>query len=435
MSSGVPKVVGFRTMVAFVVLGLSVPFAASALTPEQQLGALLYADVNLSVNRDQACTSCHSTERLEVGDPPERLGAPGFVDPDNVRQGSAVSNGSVPGRFGRLNAPSAAYAAFSPHFHWDGAEGLYVGGQFWNGRAASLTEQAAGPPLNPDEMAMPSQWAVVSRLKENPQYVKRFESVYGLDLDAIPARELAPRDARAPPGAAEAFRRMTEAIAAFERSRVFSPFTSKYDYVIAGRAQLSEHEALGLDLFNDKALCSECHVSDVTLAPGGGELPPLFTDYTYDNIGLPRNVNLPGNPDPDPGLAGNPRVVDPAPERGKHKVMTLRNIAITPPYGHNGVFATLEQITHFYNARDTLERVCSDINDPGFGKNCWPAPEIAENVNTEELGDLDLTPEEEAAIVAFMKTLTDGYPEWGNDPSVPPGTPSPYADVPFPPMP
>jgi hypothetical protein len=79
--------------------------------------------------------------------------------------------------------------------------------------------------------------------------------------------------------------------------------------------------------------------------------------------------------------------------------------------------------------------VCSDNNDPGFGKDCWPAPEIPENVNTEELGDLDLTAEEEAALVAFMKTLTDGYPDWGNDPKVPSGTPSPYADVPFPPVP
>jgi cytochrome c peroxidase len=412
-------------------VGAGVP----ALTPELRLGAMLYEDVDLSINRDQSCATCHSPERLEVGEPPERLGAPGFVDPDNVRYGSAVSDGSVPGRFGRLNAPSAAYAAFSPHFHWDGAEGLYVGGQFWNGRAATLAEQAAGPPLNPDEMAMPSEWAVVTRLKADPEYLERFRAVYGLDLTAIPGRELAPADAKAPPGVAEAYRRMTEAIAAFEKSRQFNPFTSKYDYVLAGQTELTEEEAQGLELFNDKALCAECHVSDVTIAPDGSEFPPLFTDYTYDNLGLPRNVNLPGDPEPDVGLAGNPKVVDPAAERGKHKVMTVRNIAITPPYGHNGVFATLEQITHFYNARDTLDRVCSDNNDPGFGKDCWPAPEIPENVNTEELGDLDLTAEEEAALVAFMKTLTDGYPDWGNDPKVPSGTPSPYADVPFPPVP
>mgnify|MGYP000104930188 CR=1 FL=1 len=87
------------------------------------------------------------------------------TDPNNVRNGSAVSIGSDTKKTGRLNTPSAAYARFSPHFHWDGDEGLYVGGQFWNGRAATLAEQAMGPPLNPLEMAMPSKQAVVERLR------------------------------------------------------------------------------------------------------------------------------------------------------------------------------------------------------------------------------------------------------------------------------
>jgi cytochrome c peroxidase len=168
----------------------------------------------------------------------------------------------------------------------------------------------------------------------------------------------------------------------------------------------------------------------------GRRRPPLFTDFTYDNLGLPRNVNIPGNPKPNPGLAGHPQLAGkPAAEkeRGKHKVMSLRNIAITAPYGHNGVFRTLEQIVHFYNTRDTKPKVCRDNNDPGFGKTCWPAPEVRDNLNTEELGNLKLSPDEEAALVAFMKTLTDGYPDWGNDPKVPPGTPSPFADMVSPP--
>jgi cytochrome c peroxidase len=79
--------------------------------------------------------------------------------------------------------------------------------------------------------------------------------------------------------------------------------------------------------------------------------------------------------------------------------------------------------------------VCADNNDPEFGKTCWPVPEIRANLNTEELGDLKLSAHDEAALVAFMKTLTDGYPDWGNDPKVPPGTPSPFATTPLPPSP
>jgi cytochrome c peroxidase len=202
--------------------------------------------------------------------------------------------------------------------------------------------------------------------------------------------------------------------------------------------ELSDKERRGLNLFEgDKAKCSACHISTPGIAPDGSVQPPLFTDFTYDNLGLPRNVNIPGNPAPNPGLGGRDDIAarDPAgAEIGKQKVMGLRNIAITPPYGHNGVFKTLEQITHFYNTRDTLGWVV-DNNDPGFGVKGWPSPEVPQNVNKDELGDLGLTPEEESDLVAFMRTLTDNYPAWGRDPKVPPGTPSPFAEMPFPPFP
>jgi cytochrome c peroxidase len=418
-------------------LAITLPAAAlagDALSPEQALGKLLFEDTNLSLRRNQSCATCHSLAPA-TGTVP----APGFVDPVNVSGGTAVSTGSVAGRFGALNAPSAGYAAFSPFFHWDAEEGLYVGGQFWNGRAATLAEQARQPLLNPVEMAMPSAWAVVTRVKQNPEYIKRFRAVYGLDLSAVPARADAPADATPPPGALAVFDRTAQAIAAFEKSRSFNRFTSKFDFVLAGRTTLSRLERQGLELFeNEKSKCSECHTSKPGKAPDGGLLPPLFTDFTYDNLGLPRNVNIPGNPPPDPGLAGHPQIRDTpmaAAERGKHKVMGLRNIAVTAPYGHNGVFRTLEEIVHFYNTRDAKPEVCADNTDPRFGKTCWPAPEIGENVNTEELGNLKLSAREEEALVAFMKTLTDGYPDWGNDPKVPPGTPSPFANTPLPPAP
>lgn len=400
--------------------------AAGASSPEARLGRLLYKDENLSLNRNQSCESCHSLRNRFA-----------FVDPDNVREGSPVSDGSVPGRTGTLNAPSAGYAAFSPFFHWDAEEGLYVGGQFWNGRGRTLAEQAAGPFLNPVEMAMPSKWAVVSRLKEVPVYVERFAKVYGLNLDAIPAYEQAGADLQPPPGVLEVYERMTRAIAAFEKGRRFNRFSSKFDFYLAGQTELSARERRGLRLFNGKARCNACHVSAPGIAPDGGMLPPLFTDFSYDNLGLPRNVNIPGDPEPDPGLGGRPDIAARDPggqELGKHKVMSLRNIARTAPYGHNGVFQTLGQIVHFYNSRDTLGWV-PDNNSPGYAESGWPDPEVAQNVNRDELGDLGLTAAQERAIVAFLHTLTDGYPQWGGDPHVPPGTSSPFADTPLPPAP
>ena len=412
---------------------------AEPLTQEQLLGQMLYMDTNLSLHRNQSCNSCHAVQPVTPKGETKPLPAAGFVDPDNVRDGSAVSKGSIEGASGALNAPSASYARFSPFPHWDGEEGLYIGGQFWNGRAATLAEQAMGPPLNPLEMAMPSQWAVVSRLKENPGYVQQFRELYKINLDAIPANADATPEQTPAPGVQEAYERMARAIGEFEKSRIFNRFTSKYDYVMVGMTEFTEQERTGMELFNnDKSQCSACHPTDPSKAPGGGFLPPLFTDFSYDNLGIPRNVNIPGNPEPNPGLGGRSDIAANDPhgmELGKQKVMGLRNIAVTAPYMHNGALATLKEVVHFYNTRDIKPRICSDINDPGFGRECWPAPEIARNVNDEELGDLGLTEREELALVAFMQTLTDGYPDWGQDPKVPPGTASPFAAVAFPPAP
>ena len=425
--------------VCVAALACSATVSAESLSPEQLLGQMLYMDANLSLQRNQSCNSCHAIQAVTPAGAADPLPSAGFVDPDNIHDGSAVSKGSIADASGTLNTPSVGYARFSPHFHWDGGEGLYLGGQFWNGRAATLAEQAMGPPLNPLEMAMPSQWAVVSRLKENPAYVQQFLDLYRIDLDAIPAKEQATAEMPPPPGVQESYERMARAIAAFEKSRVFNRFTSKFDYVMAGMTSFTDQERIGLELFNnDKSQCSACHPSAPIKAPGDGYLPPLFTDFSYDNLGIPRNVNIPGNPAPDPGLGGRPDVaaLDPKGEEiGKHKVMGLRNIALTAPYMHNGAFSTLEQVVHFYNTRDRKPRICDDINDPGFGFDCWPAPEIAQNLNDEEMGDLALSKQQERSLVAFMQTLTDGYPEWGQDPQVPPGTPSPFAEVPLPPSP
>ena len=203
------------------------------------------------------------------------------------------------------------------------------------------------------------------------------------------------------------------AIAAYERSEEVNPFTSKYDYYLKGQAKLTGLEKQGLELFEGKAMCSACHLSE---QGEGGELP-LFTDFTYDNLGIPKNLENPftiANPDwSDPGLGGflksinvdEPEVYEP--EMGKFKVPTLRNVALKPKnkdvkaYGHNGYFKSLEEIVHFYNTRD--------VDGAGWKGEMWPDPEYDLTMNVDELGNLGLTIGEEIALVAFMKTLSDGY--------------------------
>lgn len=390
------------------------------LNNEQQLGKLLFLDKNLSLNKNQACASCHSLLPAG-GNGVASLVVPGFVDPNNAKYGTPVSAGSLPGAFGGLNAPSAGYAGFSPLFHWDDVKGSYVGGQFWNGRAADLKEQAQKPFLNPVEMAMPNEWAVVDRIKGQAVYAWYFSNVYGVNLANIPAYN---SSRQIPNSAKNAFTLAAKAIAEYEKTAVFNKFTSKYDYVLAGKTSLSSLETKGLALFNGKANCAACHSSDMTYDQYDEPIPPLFTDFTYDNIGLPRNLKIPNNPEPNLGLGGRSDITDSS-QIGKHKVMSLRNIALTPPYGHNGVFNTLEQIVHFYNTRDVLGWV-PDNKSAKFGTKGWPDPEVNQNVNHAELGNLGLTSDEEKAIVAFLKTLTDDYQIWGLDWRVPIWTPAPF---------
>ncbi len=373
-----------------------------ALKTVQEVGGALYFDRNLSLNRNQACASCH-------------LPATGFDDPN---RSLPVSEGSIRGIFGGRNAPSSAYAAFAPAFQLvtdpETQTSFYMGGQFWDGRADSLADQAAGPPLNPKEMAMADPASVIARLAENPDYVAAFVALYGIDLTASDV------------DVERAYAGMANAIGEFERTRPFNRFNSRFDYFLAGQGRLSAPELRGWDLFNQKAKCARCHVSQPTLSAGGATIPPLFTDFTYDNLGIPANPQIAALQgatalSPDLGLGGEDHLKDPA-EYGKFKVMTLRNIALTAPYGHNGYFRTLQEIVHFYNTRDVLPD-CATLASPLPGRNCWPAAEVEETVNVTELGNLGLTASEESDLVAFLKTLTDGV------------GPSPFGEVPVPPMP
>ena len=217
---------------------------------------------------------------------------------------------------------------------------------------------------------------------------------------------------------------MAKAIGEFEKTQFFNKFNSRYDYFLIKKDDnaLTDLEKKGLDIFEDEdtgAKCSACHLSRQSIAPDGTDMPPLFTDYTYDNLGVPKNPVidelLGGVQPPDLGL-GN--IVGPS-QDGKFKVMTLRNIELTAPYGHNGFFPTLESIVRFYNtaavasceitgAEPVTPKMLAEGKLPEVGGDyCWPDPEVGVNVNTVELGDLGLSPEDEAALVAFLKTLTD----------------------------
>jgi cytochrome c peroxidase len=201
---------------------------------------------------------------------------------------------------------------------------------------------------------------------------------------------------------------------------------------LAGKVGLSTQEQEGLELFEGKGQCSNCHS---TGAGPNGE-PPLFTDFTYDNLGVPRNPDNPWydmiefNPDGmdwvDQGLGGflatTPTDLVPdyssfAPQNiGKHKVSTLRNVDKRPnrqfvkAYMHNGYFKSLRSVVHFYNTRDVKDRCPNKftLESEALALNCWPEPEITENVNVNMIGNLGLSESEEEAIVAFMKTLSDG---------------------------
>ncbi len=342
------------------------------------LGASLFFDVNLSQARTQSCATCHDPARA-------------FVDWRDNGVGAAASLGGDMQSLGDRNAPTLSYAALTPEFHIN-AEGKYAGGMFMDGREANLAAQAGAPPLNPIEMALPDKAAVVERLQENPLYPTAMRELFGNDVfenvDTVYAA-------------------MTESIAAFEQSEFFSPFDSKYDRYLRGEYEMTREEELGMTLFFSEQFsnCNQCH--QLRTIPGAER--ETFTDYTYHNIGIPvnpalREANRLGTDHVDSGLLDNPLINDPA-EAGKFKVPTLRNVAITAPYMHNGVFQDLKTVVQFYNKYNSRNEA-AQIN-PETGE-YWGEPEIAENISLTELEIGPFLDERRVdALVAFMRLLTD----------------------------
>ncbi len=345
------------------------------LTPQEELGRFLFFDSNLSDPAGQACAECHGP-------------AVGYTGPDEaINKGGTVYEGAVAGRFGNRKPPAVAYAGDSPILYHDGTK--WVGGMFWNSRATGwtlgdpLAEQAQGPFLNPLEQNNASAQVVIEKAQAS-SYADLFANECTVDTEYYDC--------------------IGRAIAAYERSKEVSPYSSKYDAYLKGQAKLTGQEQRGMELFSGKAKCANCHNG------------PDFTDFTYDNLGVPRNPANPFYKELDWNPAGEAWIDEGlgdflkdarypeeiyGPEMGKQKVPTLRNVDLRPDkkfvkaYAHNGYFKSLEEIVHFYNTRDV----------PGAG---WPAPEVMANINT-AMGNLGLNHGEELAIVAFMQTLSDGY--------------------------
>jgi cytochrome c peroxidase len=424
------------------------------------LGKLLFFDKNLSVNRNTACGFCHLPET-------------GFQGGIEVINRTTVNQpGSVRTRFSLRKPPSAAYAAFSPPLQYPTKPGeakchnCFIGGNFWDLRATGLrlgnssASQAQGSPLNPTEMANREPACVVRRISQRP-YRTLFEEVFGprafdihwpANVDALcslPNDNPDTRIGSEVPGpnetpwivplatadrvrVQETFDLMARAIAAFEASPEVSPFSSKFDAFLAGKAKLSPAEMRGYALFNGQARCNSCHVDPI------GDPRPLFTDNTTSNLGIPKNpaVAYYTQTKPDQyGYVGDPQgqaFVDlgvggflASPENGnaawralaprfdgRFRTVTIRNVDKRPypgfvkAYTDNGYFKSLTAIVHFYNTRDVLPHC--PVGSPGEQVTCWPVPEIPRNLNT-NCCDLGLTDQQEDDIVAFLGTLSDGY--------------------------
>jgi cytochrome c peroxidase len=427
-----------------------------AMPPDNQvqqielLGKLMLYDKQLSVNRNEACAFCHMPET-------------GFTGPvSELNRTTGSYPGSVRTRFSDRKPQAHAYAPLSPVLHYNPGRGDLVGGNFWDMRATGrrlgnpAAEQAQGPPTNPVEMGLPDIACAVYRASQQP-YRALFEKVWGpqafaiawpSDVEQVCDRPGPPPDSDPLPvhlgpldrgRAGTTFDQMAQSIAGYEASAEVTAFTSKFDAVLASKAQFTTQEQAGYDLFRGKAKCNECH------RDGGPGEEPLFTDFTASNIGTPANPRLPfyaaNRPDAlgyvanpagssfvDGGVGdflskghslSQPSAVDQRwlklalDNQARIRVPTLRNVdkrpnpAFVKAYGHNGYFKSLKAIMHFYNTRDVLAR-CQP-GDPGEGTACWPAPESTANMNTSKVGRLGLSHAEEDAIVSFMQTLTDGF--------------------------
>jgi cytochrome c peroxidase len=389
----------------FLLSGCGSSDSASELSKEE-LGEMLFSDKNLSLTRNTSCTTCHNPEHAFVD---ARFSEDG-VD-QNIFIHGALSVGDDGVSLGGRNAPTASYAQFNPEFHKQD-DGSYKGGQFHDGRAATLKIQAMGPPLDGAEMQMSDKSAVVDRLKENEVYVKAFENLYGSDIfDDIDA----------------SYEAMAEAIAKFEKTELFAPFDSKYDRYKQCRDEGKRtnecferdawtlEEQAGYSLFFSQAntSCATCHTINSSSEAIKNE---LFTNFEYENIGTPRNIEAMdartalGLQDANATFRGLGATVENTDANysahlGKVKVPTLRNVAVTAPYMSNGVFKKLRTVLEFYDHMGESNNNLHPIN-PETGE-VWGSNDFNSTINHSSLAQKSMNDVKIRNLEAFLRTLTD----------------------------
>jgi len=324
---------------------------------KESLGRFLFFDTNLSEPAGRSCSTCHHPNA-------------GWSDLD---KNLPVSKGPTSSIFTERNAPMAAYSYLSPTF-LGGASPR--GGQFWDGRSEDLAALAKIHLLDQNMMGNFNPTVVIVKIQA-AEYASVFNQVFGAGaLDNI----------------SQAYDQLAEALMAFQMSEEMNPFSSKYDIVLSGKAIFTDEEQRGFDLFRGKARCIGCHTTQST----DENQPALFSTYRYINIGVPKNSEFPFSSFPtdfvDTGLGG---ITGDRSFLGKFKIPSLRNVAKTAPYAHNGFFTTLKDMVHFKNTRDIT--------------GLWPDPEVPENLSRGSMGDLQLTSTEEDDLVAFLRTLSDGF--------------------------
>lgn len=358
------------------------------LSAAAQLGKAIFHDNSLSASGRMSCASCHDPARGHASpfDTPVAFGGANFPDD---RSASAS---------GLRMSPAIRYLRYNSAFRIE-ADGTPRGGFFWDGRANSLAEQAQKPFLAANEMANLDAADVVAKLARTP-YADRFRQLFGEGILADPTRAL---------------ERMGFALERYQiEDREFAPFSSKFDAVNAGLARFTDAESRGLEWFNrrDKGNCAACHPSTKPdHAPAA-----LFTDFSYDSLGVPRNADIAANRDPlffDLGLCGPKRedLNALADLCGRFKVPSLRNVALRARYFHNGRFDTLADVLRFYVTRDTQAQQWY----PTAVYDDLPA-DLRGNVNVSE-GPYNrqrgqaaaLSEAEMRDLLAFLNTLTDGY--------------------------
>ncbi|MES2073675.1 MAG: cytochrome c peroxidase [Pseudomonadota bacterium] len=368
--------------------GGSTPAADAGLSPQAALGEKIFKDVSLSASGKQSCASCHN---------PDNAHAPA----NDLAVQLGGKNLDVPGF---RAAPSLRYLNLTPAFAF-AADGTPTGGLDRDGRAQTFAIQAARPLLAPHEMANASKADVVASLKR-ASYAEEFRKVFGAaimdDADA-------------------AFERITFALQQYQKEDGdFHPYDSKYDQFLAGKVKLDEAELRGLALFNNpaKGNCAACHAS----SKGADGSSPLFTDFTYDNIGVPRNYAIPAAADAayyDLGLCGPDRLdlSTRADLCGAFKVPTLRNVATRKVFFHNGRFTSLRDALGFYVRRDTNPEEWYPLAADGavLKFNDLPA-QYQGNVNVTEVPynrtrgmAPALAADEIEDVIKFLGTLSDGY--------------------------